>query len=79
MIHHLTNWMGDDGFLVSCESKIRRHNPEGDTLFFNGKVTKLSDDEDGFGLVEIQHEARTHTNELSILGSGTVRLPKRGL
>ena len=37
------------------------------------------DDEDGFGLVEIEHEARTHTNELSILGSGTVRLPKRGL
>ena len=36
LTHQLTNWMGDDGFLRSASSKIRRHNPEGDTLFIAG-------------------------------------------
>ena len=30
LTHHLTNWMGDDGFLHKSSCKIRRHNPEGD-------------------------------------------------
>ncbi len=33
MSHHLTNWMGDGGFLRKLEVKIRRHNPVGDTLY----------------------------------------------
>ena len=32
MIHHLTDWMGDDGFQVeSAYCEIRRHNPVGDS------------------------------------------------
>lgn len=77
MTHHLTNWMGDDGFLVSSNSKIRRHNPEGDALFINGKVTAVREDGPDFGLVDIEHEGRNQTDELSIIGSGTVRLPRR--
>ena len=78
LTHHMTNWMGDDGFLVNAKSKIRRHNPEGDALFINGTVTKVTDEGNGFGLVEIEQEARNQTDEVSILGSGIVRLPKRG-
>ena len=40
MSHHLTNWMGDAGFLRNLEVKIRRHNPVGDTLYINGEVTR---------------------------------------
>ena len=40
MSHHLTNWMGDSGFLRKLEVKIRRHNPVGDTLYINGEVTR---------------------------------------
>ena len=29
---HLTNWMGDDGFLVTHRSQIRHHNVVGDWL-----------------------------------------------
>ena len=36
LTHHLTNWMGDDGFLRRAHCKIRRHNPEGDTLRIDG-------------------------------------------
>ncbi len=77
LTHHLTNWMGDDGFLRKASCKIRRHNPEGDTLFFSAKVARKWV-EDGKHLVEITQEARTQTDELSVLGSGVVELPSRG-
>jgi len=72
MTHHLTNWMGDAGFLVHSETKIRHHNPEGDTLFINGEVTGVDGDE-----VTIAHEARNQDGALSIIGTGKVRLPRK--
>ncbi|MDP6377438.1 MAG: MaoC family dehydratase N-terminal domain-containing protein [Kiritimatiellia bacterium] len=76
LIHHLTDWMGDDGFLRHASCKIRRHNPVGDTLFLNGRIVGKSI-EDGHRVVEIEHEARNQDNELSVLGSGVIRLPSR--
>jgi hypothetical protein len=69
--------MGDDGFLRRATSKIRRHNPEGDLLFITGKVTGKRV-EGGRHLVDIEQEARNQDGELSIVGTGTVELPKRG-
>ncbi|MBB1595331.1 MaoC family dehydratase N-terminal domain-containing protein [Achromobacter sp. UMC46] len=77
LTHHLTNWMGDAGFLRKSTCKIRRHNPEGDMLFFKGRVTRKFI-EDGRHLVEIEQEARNQDDELSVLGSGVVELPTRG-
>ncbi len=77
LTHHMTNWMGDDGFLRRATSKIRRHNPEGDLLFITGKVTGKRV-EDGRHLVDIEQEARNQDGELSIIGSGTVELPSKG-
>jgi acyl dehydratase len=76
LTHHLTNWMGDDGFLRKASCKIRRHNPEGDMLFIKGRV-KRKYVEDGKHLVEIEQEARNQDDELSVLGSGVVELPSR--
>ena len=76
LTHHLTNWMGDDGFLRKASCKIRRHNPEGDMLFIDGKVTRKFQ-QDGRGLVEIEQAAHNQDGELSILGSGVVELPSR--
>ncbi|HAP27510.1 MAG TPA: acyl dehydratase [Achromobacter sp.] len=76
LTHHLTNWMGDAGFLRKSTCKIRRHNPEGDMLFFKGKVVRKYV-EDGRHLVEIEQEARNQDNELSVLGTGVVELPTR--
>ena len=76
MTHHMTNWIGDDGFLVSSSSKIRRHNPEGDTLMINGKVTNKFE-KDGEGFVEVTHEARNQDDELSVLGTATAKLPRK--
>jgi len=77
LTHHLTNWMGDEGFLRRASCKIRRHNPEGDMLFIKGHV-KRKFVEDGKHLVEIEQEARNQDDELSVLGSGVVELPSRG-
>jgi acyl dehydratase len=77
LTHHLTNWMGDDGFLRQAHCKIRRHNPEGDMLFIKGSV-KRKYIENGRRLVEIEQEARNQDDELSVLGSGVVELPTRG-
>jgi len=77
LTHHLTNWMGDDGFLRKSYCKIRRHNPEGDMLFIKGKVTRKYV-EGGRHLVEIAQEAHNQDGELSVLGTGVVELPSRG-
>lgn len=76
LTHHMTNWMGDDGFLRRATCKIRRHNPAGDMLFIKGKV-KRKFIENGRYLVEIEQEARNQDDELSVLGGGIVELPSR--
>jgi acyl dehydratase len=77
LTHQLTDWMGDTGFLVRASSKLRRHNPEGDLLFIDGKVTGKRV-EGGRHLVDIMQEARNQDGELSVVGTGTVALPSRG-
>ena len=77
LTHHMTNWMGDDGFLRRATCKIRRHNPAGDLLIITGKVTGKCV-EDGRHLVDIEQEARNQDGELSVLGTGVVELPSHG-
>ena len=77
MTHQLTNWMGDAGFLAKASCKIRRHNPEGDTLFIRAHVARKFRDAAG-AYVEIAQEARNQDDEQSVVGSGVVRLPTKG-
>ena len=76
MIHHLTNWAGDDGFVRASKTQIRRHNPEGDILHISGEVVdkKLVN---GEGIVEISQRAENQDAELSVIGAARVRLPMR--
>ena len=76
MTHHLTDWMGDDGFLRKSSVKIRRHNPVGDTLFINGEVLRVFTEGDRH-CVEIQQNAKNQDNELSVIATGVVELPSR--
>ena len=77
LMHQMTNWMGDDGFLRQADCKIRRHNPAGDMLFIKAKVTKKYKEGERH-LVAITQEAHNQNNELSVLGSCIVQLPSRG-
>jgi hypothetical protein len=38
--HHLTNWIGDAGFVLHAHCKLRQHNPAGDPPFSDAKVTE---------------------------------------
>jgi acyl dehydratase len=76
MTHHLTNWMGDAGFLRHIEVKIRRHNPVGDTIYIRGEV-KRKFEEGGAHYVEVAQRAEQQDGELSVLATGVVRLPSR--
>ena len=77
LTHHVTNWMGDDGFLNKHKCQIRRHNPDGDVIFIGGNVIRKYED-DGKKYVEIQQRAETHRGELSALGTAIVELPSKG-
>ena len=76
LTHHVTNWMGDDGFLRRAHCKIRRHNPEGDTLRIDGTVVAKRV-EHRRHLVEIEQEARNQDGEVSAVGGAVVELPAR--
>jgi len=76
MMHQLTNWMGDAGFLESSYCEIRRHNPAGDTIFIDGKVTDRERTAEGWR-IRIEQEAKQQDGELSVRGHAMVRLPAR--
>ena len=76
LTHHLTNWIGDDGFLRRSKCQIRRHNTDGEVLFIDGRVERKFV-EDGRHLVEIGQQAETHRGELSATGTAVVELPSR--
>jgi hypothetical protein len=69
--------MGDDGFLRRSECKVRRHNPQGDMLFIDGKVTRKFVD-GGRHLVEIAQVGVNQDDEQSVVGTGIVELRSRG-
>ena len=76
LTHHITNWIGDDGFLHKSKCQIRRHNPDGDVIFIDGTVIRKFE-ENGKKYVEIQQTAKTHRDELSAFGTAIAELPSR--
>lgn len=76
LTHHVTNWMGDDGFLRNARSQLRRHNPEGDVVLINGEISRKYV-EGNRHLVEITQKAVNQDDELSAIGSAIVELPSR--
>ena len=76
LTHHVTNWIGDDGFLRNSTCQVRRHNPDGDALFIDGFVSRKFV-EDGKHLVEIKQKAETHRGELSATGAAIAELQTR--
>jgi len=77
LTHHLTNWMGDDGFLAEHRSQIRHHNTVGDWITITGSVSGKGVDDAGRPYVEITQEARNQHGDLSATGVGVVLLPSR--
>ena len=72
----LTNWMGDEGFIHSFWSEVRRFNLVGDTHWLEGKVSKKEKHHDKY-LVTIELWGKDQRQEQTITGGATVELPLR--
>jgi len=76
LLHQITDWMGDDGFVAQHTAQIRRHNVVGEIVRIAGEVTALTSDEKG-PLVEVTQKATNQDGETSAIATGLVRLPSR--
>jgi len=72
LTHHLTNWMGDDGFVKSLEFQMRRPNFAGETIAARGRVRKKGLD----GRVDLDLWIE-NAGEVTVPGTATVILPVR--
>jgi hypothetical protein len=79
LLHHLTDWIGDDGFVVSHSCQIRRHNVVGEIIWVDGEVTNIEADARGDKLVHISQRATNQDGELSASAHAVVRLPSGGV
>lgn len=75
--HFLTDWMGDDGWLVRQHSEIRKFNYFGDSHVITGEVVSKRVDDEGRHLVDIEMRGTNQRGEVTCPGSATVALPSR--
>jgi hypothetical protein len=77
LIQHMTNWMGDEGWLKTCYAEYRRFVYLSDVLCLRGKVTKKYIDEAGESCVDIETWAENQRGEDVMPGHSTIILPSR--
>jgi acyl dehydratase len=76
LTHYLTDWMGDDGWLVRQHDEMRKFNYIGDTHIITGEVVgKRTDDRNC--LVDIEFRATNQRGEITAPATATVALPSR--
>ncbi|OZD13119.1 acyl dehydratase [Rhodococcus sp. 06-156-3C] len=76
-IHHLTNWIGDEGFIKSLHDQYRSHVYLSDVVRLGGRVTEKLVDEDGDHVVKVETWATNQRDQSVMPGSATIRLPHR--
>ncbi len=77
LIQHMTNWMGDEGWLKTCYAEYRRFVYLSDVLWLKGKVTKKYIDEAEEACVDIETHAENQRGEDVMPGHSTIILPSR--
>jgi len=77
LIQHLTNWIGDEGWLKTCFAEYRRFVYLSDVVRLKGRVTKKYLDDHGESCVEIETWAENQRGENVMPGRSTVILPSR--
>ena len=76
IVHALTNWCGDDGFVRAVEVKFTKFNLLGDATWCKGKVTgKETVDGEPFAALDVWGE--NQRGEVTVAGKAKVRLPLR--
>jgi acyl dehydratase len=73
--HFCTDWMGDDGWLVSLSSEIRKFNYIGDTHIITGEVVGKRIDDAVGPVVDIEMRGTNQRGEITCPGKATIALP----
>jgi acyl dehydratase len=76
LTHFLTNWIGDDGWVESMSSQMRKFNYLGDTHTFTGEVVGKRVDGDRY-LVDVEFRGTSQRGEVTCPATATVSLPSR--
>ena len=76
-MHHLvSDWMGDDAWIVRQHDEVRKFNYQGDYQIIRGTVAGKRE-QDGMFLVDLEFDATNQRDEQSAKGEATVSLPSR--
>jgi acyl dehydratase len=76
--HYLTDWCGDDGFVVSQHDEVRKFNYIGDTQFITGEITgkRVTD---GCHVVDVSVRMLNQRDLETVTATATIALPSREL
>lgn len=77
VVHAITNWMGDDGFIRKFDLRHEGMNFQGDVSRVNGTVKRKYTDKNKH-LVDIEAQSECQDGRLLIKGVVTVQLPSKG-
>ncbi|WP_319447727.1 MULTISPECIES: MaoC family dehydratase N-terminal domain-containing protein [unclassified Mycobacterium] len=78
LTHYLTDWMGDDGWLVRQHDEMRKFNYIGDAQVITGEVVAKRTDGPNT-VVDIEFRATNQRGEVTAPATATVALPSREL
>ncbi len=76
-IQHITNWMGDDGWLKRCYGEYKRFVFLSDVIRFKSRVVKKYMDEKNEPCIDIETETYNQRKEIVMTGKATVVLPSK--
>lgn len=76
LYHAISDWMGDEGFVIKMHDEIRKFNYLGDIQTITGKVVKKYQ-ENGLNLVDLKVIATNQRGEKSAVAEATVSLPEK--
>jgi hypothetical protein len=77
-VHLLTDWVGDAGWVKSCESQYRGFVHLGDVVRLGGEVVAKRIDDDGEAVVDVRTWARNQLGVDVMPGAAVLALPARG-
>lgn len=78
LTHYVTDWIGDDGWLLRQHDEMRKFNFIGDTQFITGEVVGKKI-ENGNATVDLAFRATNQRGEVTAPATATVALPSREL
>jgi acyl dehydratase len=76
MVHLLTNWMGDAGWLWKLSASVTKFNYLGDAHVMTGSVTAVREHDQGE--IDVRIEGRNQRGDVTCHGNATLLLPSQG-